>query len=538
MIDHNNELQNRADRWEVIMIKRYRTLTATALCALTLQGCTTNLKVHPLTAGNTDNRQGVPYFLPFTQFDTKLTWIPGCVDTEVKKDGEPVLDENRNRIIRKDVLNVRVKTSLTPTTRQDPTALYLIDYTSMSSALKTSSVSAEFYSGTGFLKSINAEADDKTGEVILSTVSALGKLALLGAGPAEGLDETKKAYYVCSPQLKTALSAIKMQAAKLANATKTLNANKRKLQAIQKKIASANGVADEATKATLSELLTTVRNNMSVLNDEQAALSELQAATYVSKSLKFPETSLSRERVIKDPISEATWKKWALLKVPDVADPMQIEKGDLNNLLGLKRVVLKLSSEWFAKTKPSVGQPDPEMAAEAGIRYRMGLPATVMTCVSKDGTCKDGKAAKGETLDSQQVSMKHAGTNFYLPFTSRAFTNASLTASFAKDGTITAFGYQNKKAAAAEAASTADSALETILGIEPAKRARYIKQLEDEATIREKEKAAKEAELEALQDMSEASDDPAVEAEMADVDADIASSGVQSLVAELEISVE
>ena len=52
------------------------TILALAVASLPLAGCTT-LKVHPAT-GDAASRQGIAYFLPFSQFETKVTWAASC----------------------------------------------------------------------------------------------------------------------------------------------------------------------------------------------------------------------------------------------------------------------------------------------------------------------------------------------------------------------------------------------------------------------------------------------------------------------------
>lgn len=76
-------------------------------------------------------------------------------------------------------MKIAVAAEVTSKNVRDPKHHYVIDFASLQSAFKKSDLTIEYYD-SGALKSINTSAEDRTGEVISSVVTSLGKI--VGAG--------------------------------------------------------------------------------------------------------------------------------------------------------------------------------------------------------------------------------------------------------------------------------------------------------------------------------------------------------------------
>jgi hypothetical protein len=133
-----------------------RALACIGLVALA--GCTTSLKTGPDTVRSAQNEAlpGISYALPMLQYDVKVTYklqrCPG--DWDGNKD-----------------LAVGVETAATGAYVAGER--YLVDYRSLTNALKITNFTIETFSETGTLKGINSSAEDKTADA-LKAVTELG----------------------------------------------------------------------------------------------------------------------------------------------------------------------------------------------------------------------------------------------------------------------------------------------------------------------------------------------------------------------------
>ena len=517
-----------------------------------LSGCTT-LKVNKFGAEES-NREGIAYFLPFSQFETKLTWTASC-DT---KNG--------------DELKLTPKAEMTPKTGQDPDGLYVIDYKSLDAFTKTSDVKVSFYDN-GAIKSINASADDKTGEILGTTLTAVGKFVrILGAGAAEGAPPEPLR---CSVALKASLTAVKeaKSGKKDANGNFVIDADGNPIEGVDQKTAKLKAATDrlEAYSAVITSAGASITDaqraeHFTRISAVSAAQIELDIAkkklagalkkvTFV-KAIKFPSRSSLTESASGEMVPVSTLRKW--VKAPkdlcaknDQTCLDAANKRDLNN--ELKQLAADYSL-WFKLAANSdfadrfTGTDDEK--AERGIRYRISVPATLKVC----GELKCSELEKLQSSDDDAtipgadptesnkeyfvkafpVQMMNQGTTLFLPFKSAAFTNATLSATFAQNGTLTSAGYEQKRATGEAVASLAGTLLgEVGTTIEKAREddkteleliqeqtalAKAQKELADaEAALVEKEVDPDDAALEALQ-----TDTALREAEVANINAAIA----------------
>jgi len=119
------------------------------------------IAVTPVTADSKGPLNGIPYYLPFTQFE--LT---------VSRTLKQCLDAGGTIQLTYDTKVAVVSTSAQP----DPGQEYLIDLTSLSSFWKTSDLKTNLFPG-GMLQQINASASDQTAQIIQNTASGIGSIA-------------------------------------------------------------------------------------------------------------------------------------------------------------------------------------------------------------------------------------------------------------------------------------------------------------------------------------------------------------------------
>lgn len=422
--------------------------------SLALPGCTT-LRVHNFTTNDAKSRQGIAYFLPFTQFDTKLSWTASCD----KNDGN--------------ALGLTPKAEMVQKTGPDPDGLYVIDYESLDAFTKTSNVKVEFYDN-GAIKSINASADDRTGEILQTTLTAVGTLVRATALGASS-NQPKEATLVCSKELLEALAEFKkaksgerdgngnLIADGVDQKTDKLKAATDSLEAYSAVIVRAGESITDAQKAEHFRRIAEVSAAQIELNIATKKLAEAQKRVTYTRTITFPATSNIFESAQGEEIDAKVLANWigeevttACAKKPQAdraacAASMKVEaENAVSRLARENSLWLSLAARATYAGKFTGGE---KGDAESGVRYRISVPATLSVCKAASctargtaGTPGDGGADKASVLESFPVQMMNAGTTFFLPFKSAAFTNATLSATFAQNGVLTSAGYEQKRA--------------------------------------------------------------------------------------------
>jgi hypothetical protein len=132
---------------------------------LPLMACTTQLAVNSVDPKNPQTRVGLPYPLTMTQEK---------IETDYRLTECGAMPK----------ISVEVKV-LETITKNDPKHTYTIDPNSLGSPLKTSAVRLEYHPN-GAVKTLNAIAEDKTGDIIVSLGSAAVKIAKAASGIGGG----------------------------------------------------------------------------------------------------------------------------------------------------------------------------------------------------------------------------------------------------------------------------------------------------------------------------------------------------------------
>lgn len=480
--------------------------------ALSLLGCT-SLKVHDFD-GSVEKRRGIAYFLPLTQFDTTVTWAASC-------------DKSTG------ALSITPKVEATPKNGPDPDGLQVIDYRSLSAFTKTSSVKVDFHE-SGAIKSINASADDRTGEILTATLVAAGKVAKAIA--FAGGDKIE-----CTDNLKTALGTAAGVKGRVEKKTSDLEKATAALTALNARVAREGGSLTNSMRQQHSKQIGEVTALQIELDALKAELTEaLKPVTHVEKTV-FPATGseLASANGLKIPTS--VLKKWTVQKSGE-SDAQFTTR--LAGIASTNSVWAELAVNDAFRAFTSVGEATPE----DGIRYRVAVPGTLRFCPGNACTppADDTLAVAPEPIKVFPVKVLHKGATFFLPFRSEAFTNGSLTATFNEAGVMMSAGYEQKKAQGEALAAVGGTLADQVTALVTAAREDKKTELEliQEATALDKARKERDVAAKAL---LEADPDPNTaliaalasntalkQAELADTNADITLAEARRKLAEIQ----
>lgn len=408
-------------------MKRHLLFAATILS--TLSGCTTHLESGLASAADPKSRMGIAYYLPVTRFDVDVTWtVTRCTASG------PELAEK-----------IVARTATEP----DPAALQVIDYTSLDAFTKTSGVKVEFYDN-GAIKSINASADDKTAAIIGHAVSAAGKIAVLAAGgPSSDAG--------CHDDVNKALKEVKNLSGKVDTATRNLENAQSTLESLTTRLAQTRAGKKDPAVAALLKQIDVVEQRKGELQEAQDSLASVMDTLSHTGSISFlADEAGSDASVATVPVE--VLRKWLPDSLATAAEGLQTENA-IN--LGLRSV-----GEWQNGVDIEKSGAPPSAQREAGIRYRVAVPASLIGCLRNPCTIPEGdKRTPGKQVGkAMPVRVLSRATTFYLPFASKGFSSGALEARFAQDGTMTFAGYDQKKAPGEELFGAVDAAADSVGG--------------------------------------------------------------------------
>lgn len=405
--------------------------------------------------------------------------------------------------------------------QKDPDALYVIDYSSLNAWTKTSSVAVDFHEN-GAIKSINASADDRTGEILKSTVTAIGKVAAFGAVGGPGGAQ-------CNKQARDALKAISDQKAVVDRLTDALDHQTRLLDGLSLRLVRAGASATHATHAAIDRQAGQVTAAKMELDAASARLAELRKAVVHEAKLKYPRTSSDGAPISEDLAASAIGKWVAGITGPQ--DPA------IKRYQDEQRIFVELASQggWQAGTDMGNGSATERKAsARAGIRYRIAMPGLLRACQMAPCSTDAAAAIQPEKVEDLPVEILQRGTTFYLPFKSEPFTNASLRATFSDKGVLTSAGYEQKRAqgeVAAEVAGLLADQIVTVGGKIRDSRKTELARLQEQTALLTAQKQLADAQRaleespnadEASRSAAFAADTALKQAEVANIKADIA----------------
>ncbi len=477
--------------------------------AVFLTSCATELAVKPDPAPTKALDRpisGVAYALPMAQFDIKLTWrIEKCpdvtVDTSILTDesGDPVEDGSGNQI-QQETFTVadggfKIAQNAEAKLRYTAGETYVIDPAALAARSKTSSVELEFYEDTRTLKSINASADDKTGDIIQSGVSTLLSLASIATGvPVSATQEstaeagaaekfTSPPVQGCNQATVKALAGLNGSAATLKAATQAVEDAAKKVQAFRTDHAFEIqfGLLTDADKDELRGLRRTLdQNKQALLAANKAHQAHLKQVAF-SKTIVWPKRHTDRAsgrssdfRLSRLEARQAA-EKWFKPAPADAAAPNPRINPDVLKLIQAEmetklrrdfRFSALLKGEQPRQTEAPqdayVGADD--SGAYPGFLYRLPSSGKLVVCKRRGARPCSPTSGAAILQSPTPLTIPQLGQLRIIPFDNGAFQNNELSVSLRKDGSLESFTYKEAESSAANAASAVSSSVESVAG--------------------------------------------------------------------------
>lgn len=454
---------------------------------------------------------GVPYSLPMAQFQVTL-----------KRQLSQCEDKDKKHAI-----------GFVTTAAAEPVYIagetYLIDYSKLSSAMKTSSFEIENHEETGTLKSINAKSADKSKEIVAGVVGISLKVGSLIAGvppistspPAvnEALGETVPVTVLsCSESARNHLIIAQGQKETLKDKSDAL---KKATDALAKKMAELVPIitADALTstqKSDVEKLLKTQTKAMLAESEAQKALEETLKNVTISHSFNWPtaphvlqsmDPRETMENRTKFEVSDKELKEWGkLLTTTNVPSALKSDKGicnydDTTKMPGvLSCIKEKLRSSAFLS--PNIVISKTEQPSEAkllqdnnsGLLYRSPGLGTLKICKGQSvETCKSTNA-KIVYQSKAPISIPQLGKLRILPFANGPFQDNALSVEFLKNGNLKSLSYKENSSVGQGAVDLGNDSLSQIstyiATLDAAKEAAKLKEKADAKELEEERKAA------------------------------------------------
>ena len=384
-----------------------------ALFALLASACTTSLQVSKVDSAIDASRVGIPYNLPFTQYEIAITREVIKCDTR---------------------LTAKVGAEVTSVdARRDPKMRFVLDPASLASPLKTSEVKLE-YDVNGIATSLNATAEDRTAQVIANVVGSVAKIASIAA--MAGAPQVREG--VCTQPVREALKAITTLRPGVKAATAIVESRTEALKALQTKVAALGINVDQRTKTRLSAAYDALSAATEELSDRSDALDKQLKVVTDKQTVRWPDHGNMFAGTI--PLDDAVFNRWGsnLDDLPSSRDQFTLFL-DLAPLAEGGRNI-----DVAARAEPALGVP-----------FRSPEPGRLRVCGGM-------RCGPGVDILAERVSdVAQLGSVFYLPCKSRPFSSIGCSFTMASDGTLKSMGSAQEAAPAEGASGALLSSLDT-----------------------------------------------------------------------------
>ncbi len=430
---------------------------AAALTASFTAGCTTSIDVARLTPEVQPD--GLVYYLPMARFDVEVTReIKGCF-----KGDEMLPDTFRSYVETEPSL---ITMDITATVKQrfvaDAANPYLWRYPALDKKTKITSTTVAMYDN-GTLKSINASADDRTGEIAGNVVKGVATLVASASGlPLPPLlpkaDDSKMLHGLeaatamkrdqraiemppfCSPAVIAALNTKNLMLDKIKNSNKSLQG-----------IRTGNQMPRECENQTELNKQACLQREITQKEEEIkiAQASVAKQLTVLRKQTQYEEVpvftteaaTVWRTRLSLSPDDR---KAWFNLE-PNFNPRNQSLRPLFDKAYGSSDLEMQLQIVGTSKTDAGGKQ---SRSVSQGLAYRQPIDGILRIAL-----LTPNDSSEQQTLVDTIVSVPQAGIESRLPLKNKPFDNNSLSVEFAPNGAVTAFSFNSK--AGAETASRA-----------------------------------------------------------------------------------
>jgi hypothetical protein len=389
-----------------------RSRLAAGSCAIALlAGCATTLDVQREPNDNVvRERAGIVQVLPFTQYEVTGTWrLISC------KPGEN---------------NVTLKVAATAGTHDDPSQRYVIDPTSLQGPATRATFGVEYHEGTNTLKSVNADVEDDTAEVVGNIVSTIGSLA----GPLTGLPTSavrqpravQPTPTVCTLGAEQALQRVATLQPQLDQATRDVA---EATDDVARLAAIVARLGDATPPATAAEFDASLRRLDSVTNSHARLAEQLRSALSaitVTRSVRWPQSGVEFDRETPLTIPDQAVRAW----LNGTHDTARLPQAYLSIRTANGGVPTLVTGSAPTRTEPV-----------RGIPYRLNVRGRLISCPER---CLPGESSAQQTVLEGTVAQ--LGGVAVLPVRNPPLGSTVFSAAFNKDATLVTAGFTQRRA--------------------------------------------------------------------------------------------
>lgn len=403
-------------------------------------GCTTSLNAIRLS----DNEggqvapppAGAPYSLPFTQYTITVTRrLTSCTSEQGVPEAEIAMSAE---IARAEV--------------PDPTRQYVIDLTGLQGPMKKTNLVIEYHDN-GALKSINAEAEDRSAQVLTSVTEVLGTVVKAAAGVAAGPGSELCRYYDPKDESDDRINIRDL-------VEQRIPAQERRVKAAARTISQLTSDLERETAlaTTLGRIwAASDRQRMAkVVVDLHDARSELVRATEELKASLAVVTSVGK--VVWPPngstfsADDPSTPLIAGISLDVLRRWLVQEDSELNRILGETTVFARITSPLPQNAARSCTTTCPGDTVE-GIKYRVPQQGILeLFSIVSGPQRRQSSIAKDVGLVSQ------LGPIYAIPLKSVPFSNREVKATFSPAGLPLSLGIKSNAVTEAVAASISSTA--------------------------------------------------------------------------------
>lgn len=450
---------------------------STILAALLISGCTSlSTSTDRVTASRSQATTGVPYSLPMLQYEVKITRsLTQCYEPDA--DGKPTTTPH---------VLFSVKVEATP--HHVPGETYLMDFRQLAGFTKITSLTVQNHEATGTLHTLNASAEDRSGQIIAAGVrTAIGVASLIAGIPPVTLPASlnQQMMVVCRPEAQRLLTAVAERGADLRTATTRLEGLTEQVNRLTEQ-ARLNTLS-EAGKQELTTLIEQQRQASRAVTSAQTRLEREQQKVTSIVQVRWPRefSDMDENVALDEPGRE---RLVALLeRVPLVDGPNGLANscgtdennqptvlaGCLNARLEVALLLDQLVSPGTAQSTvagEANGVVDPDAdEAPGGVFIRPPVRGRLIACQLRPQTpCSESSPLV--LLRSDNASIPQLGQLRFLPFRNEMFQNNALSLTLRTDGSIERFEYKETSARGETAATTAAGVVGQLQGLAQAIR--------------------------------------------------------------------
>ncbi|PLP96829.1 hypothetical protein [Cupriavidus pauculus] len=418
--------------------------TALIVVSLLTQACTTSLQTQNVAGQQEEISEGVAYTLPATAIEGTISFAPTrCVDDKGKGTAS----------FEYEILSADLKQRFIP----DPKETRVIKHEELNAAFKRTNVKVLHYPNTGMLKSINADIDDRSAQVIASISSVAINLAKAGVfqGGIVGAAGAKDA---CPASLQKGIDDFRALQGRILAAKRQDDALRADNDDVDAAAAAMEAARTAAAAAKEAEAQAKLKAEVA---QKEAALAKAKRKV-AGRSLQAPSLQGEYDRLQAIVVAKASvaWVP-AGSKDPDCSQEVVapfteyrqrfIPLAKNSTEADAIRTLPVLPGKGFAAVvclKRLTGAPifDQGKAQRSGVVYR--IPQTGQLVVAKSAS-NVGSPEGGSAL----IPVAQYGPKVAMTLTNKAFDKNNITVAFSEDGTLASFEFNAESRAERGAAS-------------------------------------------------------------------------------------